>query len=161
MKKKTIITAVILGVLAVTAGVWFYHSSGGKVDQKILSRLEGNYGIPYDDDIDDEEYYDNECFWEMAVFTETDEFFTTKPPALMIYDAEAGEPGLAGTIINLDADTMKLKIDDLMTDKEYYPSGWEIETKSNTIEFTYEETEDGLELTNHGKTFTFVKYQED
>ena len=29
------------------------------------------------------------------------------------------------------------------------------------IEFTYKETEDGLKLTNHGKTFTFVKYQED
>ena len=48
-----------------------------------------------------------------------------------------------------------------MTDKDYYPSGWDIETSSDTIEFTYEETEDGLELTNHGKTFTFVKYQED
>ena len=97
----------------------------------------------------------------MAVFTKADGFFTTKPPALMIYDAEAGEPGLAGTIINLDADTMELKIDDRMTDKDYYPSGWDIETSSDTIEFTYEETEDGLELTNHGKTFTFVKYQED
>ena len=126
-------------------------SSAGKVDQEILSRLEGDYGIPYDDDMDDEEYYDNECFWEMAVFTKADGFFTTKPPALMIYDAEAGEPGLAGTIINLDADTMELKIDDRMTDKDYYPSGWDIETSSDTIEFTYEETEDGLELTNHGK----------
>ena len=113
MKKKTVITAGILGVLAVAAGVWFYHPAG-KVDQEILSRLEGDYGIPYD-----------------------------------------------GTIINLDADTMKLKIDDRMTDKDYYPSGWDIETSSDTIEFTYEETEDGLELTNHGKTFTFVKYQED
>ena len=100
MKKKTVITAGILGVLAVAAGVWFYHPAG-KVDQEILSRLEGDYGIPYDDDMDDEEYYDNECFWEMAVFTKADGFFTTKPPALMIYDAEAGEPGLAGTIINL------------------------------------------------------------
>lgn len=160
MKKKTVITAGILGVLAVAAGVWFYHPAG-KVDQEILSRLEGDYGIRYDDDMDDEEYYDNECFWEMAVFTKADGFFTTKPLALMIYDAEAGEPGLAGTIINLDADTMELKIDDRMTDKDYYPSGWDIETSSDTIEFTYEETEDGLELTNHGKTFTFVKYQED
>ena len=68
MKKKTVITAGILGVLAVAAGVWFYHPAG-KVDQEILSWLEGDYGIPYDDDMDDEEYYDNECFWEMAVFT--------------------------------------------------------------------------------------------
>ena len=50
MKKKTVITAGILGVLAVAAGVWFYHPAG-KVDQEILSRLEGDYGIPYDDDI--------------------------------------------------------------------------------------------------------------
>ena len=40
MKKKTVITAGILGVLAVAAGVWFYHPAG-KVDQEILSRLEG------------------------------------------------------------------------------------------------------------------------
>ena len=55
MKKKTVITAGILGVLAVAAGVWFYHPAG-KVDPEILSRLEGDYGIPYDDDMDDEEY---------------------------------------------------------------------------------------------------------
>ena len=41
MKKKTVITAGILGVLAVAAGVWFYHPAG-KVDQEILSRLEGD-----------------------------------------------------------------------------------------------------------------------
>lgn len=154
MKKKIIIAAGILVVIAVGAGVYLNHPSGGGVDQEILARLAGQYGIPYDD-----AYYDNECFWEMVIFTEPDEFFTTKPPVLMIYDAETGDPGLAGTIVELDTDTIKIKIDNDMTDKEYYPSGWEME--SNTMEFTYEETEDGLELTNHGKTFTFVKYQED
>lgn len=159
MKKKIIIAAGILVVIAVGAGVYLNHPSGGGVDQEILARLAGQYGIPYDDDMDEDAYYDNECFWEMVIFTEPDEFFTTKLPVLMIYDAEAGDPGLAGTIVELDTDTIKIKIDNDMTDKEYYPSGWEME--SNTMEFTYEETEDGLELTNHGKTFTFVKYQED
>lgn len=32
-EKKTVITAGILGVLAVAAGVWFYHPAG-KVDQR-------------------------------------------------------------------------------------------------------------------------------
>ena len=160
MKRKILITVGILTALAVAAGVWYFYPIPGKVDQEILGRFEGGYGVPSDDDMDDDEYYDNGCFWEMAIYTEADGFFTTKPPVLMIYDGEAGDPGLAGTIINLDADTIKLKIDNLMTDKEYYPSGWEINTLSNTIEFSYEETENGLELTNHGKTYPFVKYTE-
>ena len=101
MKKKIIIAAGILVVIAVGAGVYLNHPSGGGVDQEILARLAGQYGIPYDDDMDDDAYYDNECFWEMVIFTEPDEFFTTKPPVLMIYDAEAGDPGLAGTIVEL------------------------------------------------------------
>lgn len=160
MKKKILITVGIVAALAVGFGVWYFCPISGRVNQKILNRLEGGYSVPYDEDMDDEEYYDNECFWEMAIFTEADDFFTTKPPVLMIYDAEAGDPGIAGTIINLDEDTIELKIDNLMIDKEYYPSGWQIDTLSNTIEFSYKETEDALELTNHGKTFTFVKYSE-
>ena len=111
MKKKIIIAAGILVVIAVGAGVYLNHPSGGGVDQEILARLAGQYGIPYDDDMDEDAYYDNECFWEMVIFTEPDEFFTTEPPVLMIYDAEAGDPGLAGTIVELDTDTIKIKID--------------------------------------------------
>ena len=159
MKKKIIIAAGIQVVIAVGAGVYLNHPSGGGVDQEIQARLAGQYGIPYDEDMDEDANYDIECFGVMGIITEPDVLFTTQPPVLMINDAEAGDPGLAGTIVELDTDTIKIKIDKDMTDKEYYPSGWEME--SNTMEFTYEETEDGLELTYHGKTFTFVKYQED
>ena len=37
------------------------------MDQEILARLAGQYGIPYDDDMDEDAYYDNECFWEMVI----------------------------------------------------------------------------------------------
>ena len=54
MKKKIIIAAGILVVIAVGAGVYLNHPSGGGVDQEILARLAGQYGIPYDDDMDDD-----------------------------------------------------------------------------------------------------------
>ena len=53
MKKKIIIAAGILVVIAEGAGVYLNHPSGGGVDQEILARFAGQYGIPYDDDMDE------------------------------------------------------------------------------------------------------------
>lgn len=148
MKKKVILGIVVIA--AIIAGVWLYRSSGGSVDQDILKRFEGNFVST-----DEDQYY-----WEAAIWTKYDDFFTIDTPAFMIFDAEGGQAGIGGKIIELTDDTMKIRIDERMTDESNLPTAWKRKSFSGVMEFVFKETKNGFELTNNKHTFGFEKYQE-
>lgn len=146
MRKKVILGIVV--IVATTVGVWLYRSSGGPVDEELLKRLEGNY-VNVDEDED---------YWEVAIWTDDDDFFTIDTPAFMLFDAEGGQAGVDGTIIELTDDTMKIRID--MIEEDNLNIDWKQKSFSGIMEFAFKETKNGFELTNNNQTWGFERYQE-
>lgn len=71
-----------------------------------------------------------------------------------IYDNEAGNPGVEGPITEMDEESFTVKYDPDFFD-QLPSSHWNMDGDYLKVEF--ELTADGIELSNNGKTITFVR----
>ena len=77
-------------------------------------------------------------------------------PYFDIFDSEAGEPGLAGWIVDLDDSHITVRVD--WTNKgRYLPGDWKLERMNTIFKADYKITGDRIKITNNGQTFTFIK----
>lgn len=144
MKKTTAIIILLIFIIIVACGCGDRGDTGG-VNDEALTKLIGDY------DVSVEESFDKNVgeWWHLSII-DNDEY----GKCLSIYDAQAGNPGVEGTITFLDDSTMEIAIDpDYYDDLPTYE--WECDGKTLLLE--YVRTDDGIELTNKGTTIKFTE----
>ena len=139
MKKRfAILLVLLLTVTLLTA------CGSSDIDREALSLANGEYQAVEVDDPDD--YIGS--WWHLSILEDDHDY----GDYLTIYDNEAGNPGVEGKIVLIDDKNIKVKID-----PDYYdqlPSGqWK--DSGEYLELTYERTQDGIILTNNGKSIVF------
>lgn len=142
--KKYLVLLLSL-VLAMTT----LASCGSKdVNQDALGSLIGEYQAVEFDNGNDNDYVGG--WWHLSIRDE----LSDEGSDFSIYDNEAGNPGVEGKMLLVDDANIKIEINPDYYD-ELPTSSWQ--DSGDFLEMTYAVTDDGIELTNNGKTIHFVK----
>ena len=142
--KKYLVLLLSL-VLAMTT----LSSCGSKdVNQDALGSLIGEYQAVEFDNGNDNDYVGG--WWHLSIIDE----LSDEGSDFSIYDNEAGNPGVEGKMLLVDDANIKIEINPDYYDK-LPTSSWQ--DSGDFLEMTYAVTDDGIELTNNGKTIHFVK----
>lgn len=151
MKKRRIIssTALVFILTFALTAVMTACGSSGDVDSEALKAISGEYqakGI-YNKEFNE---YDG-SYWHLSIIPSGT--YDHENDYLSIYDNSAGNPGVEGDISYLDSEKLKVRID-----TDYYeelPDGdWECD--GETLELSYQKTDEGIVLTNNGKDVLFL-----
>lgn len=151
LKKRTLRRIIILAAAA--ALILYFVPLGGKIDADVWKQFEGGFAV-YEGDYNEEGFSDDEegeSWWYMY-----NEETRSGEPYFDIFDSEAGEPGLAGWIVNLDDSHITVRVD-WANKGRYLPGDWKLERMNTIFKADYKITGDRIKITNNGQTFTFIK----
>lgn len=137
-KKYFIIVILVLSCFAMFGCQ--KESKEPTIDDAAFNEIIGEYqAINADDNIP--------AWWHLSIRNDED----ANAPYVSFYDNEAGNPGVAGPIMDLTADSITIEID-----PDYYeqvPDNWD--TDGETLTFSYKKTADGIECTNNESVARF------
>lgn len=111
----------------------------GSIDVDKFSSLEGEYQVEYSDEVG--------SWWNLSIdIYEDDEYHLT------IFDGEAGNPGVEGTIVDLSKDSMTIKVNQ-ESYEELPTSKWKMDGDHLTLKYKKEGC--SITLSNHGFDIKF------